>query len=387
VFLELYKLTADLKKIGFNIGVTVPSVGKEFSLSIKIRGHIEVYRNEEIQFVIKVLKIGLGKSTDNEVMFSKIYGELTDVDTMLTKDNIDEVNILISLLKQTQNIKISKSHNETQFVLRKRDNKWRFFISLDAVDSASEAIKKMKTIINSKTIFKNFEWFVGNLNLLSNSTAPLIFFVRNSKIHLILTDYLDILIMMSVFKNVKLTDDFDFESNFHGLLSIKSLNDVFFHEKAEYCAKLDNKLNDNEIEIHFKEKFPFKTSEIHSKLDESLKIFRCIVRKNDKIELFKCFSKISTYYHNDLPLLLDDAGFSKYEISSSNNKDWNLLINKLNQFKIDRKGPVYGKFQTTYDIVNNAILNGYQKEDLNSALFLTQYLHVVFILTPYWKIN
>ena len=372
--MELYKLTADLKKIGFSIGVTVPSVGKEFSLTIKIRDHIVVYRNKEIQFVIKVLKIGLGKSTDNEVMFSKIYGELTEVDTMLTKDNIDEVNILISLLKQTQNIKISKSHNETQFVLRKRDDKWRFFISLDAVDSASEAIKKMKLIINSKTIFKNFEWFVGNLNLLSNNTAPLIFLVRNSKIHLVLTDYLDILIMMSVFKNVKLTDDFDFKSNFHGLLSIKSLNHVFCLEKAEYCAKLENKLNENEIEINFKENFPFKTSEVHSKLDESLKVYRCFVRKNNKIELFKCFSKISTKYHNNLNLILDDAGFHEFEISSSNNKDWNSLINKLNQFKIDKKGNVYGKFQATYDIVNNAILNGFQKEDLDFAFFAIENL-------------
>ena len=125
-----------------------------------------IYIFEEIAFALKVLKISLGQSSINEKIFSKIICELNSFDLSLNKDNVQNTTKLISLLKIIENINVTHDQTETQFILKKTDDKWRFFVTLDALDTAAESIKCMIYLYKKFSKILDFEWIRSQYLLL-----------------------------------------------------------------------------------------------------------------------------------------------------------------------------------------------------------------------------
>ena len=65
LFLSFYDLCAGLKQLGFEIGVSLPSVANSsLSLSIKINADSQVYTNESISFALKILHVIVDKPSE-----------------------------------------------------------------------------------------------------------------------------------------------------------------------------------------------------------------------------------------------------------------------------------------------------------------------------------
>ena len=279
--MPFYDVYIDLKKVGFEVGVAIPSISNEFTLNIKIGGDIQNYKyKDDISFVLNVLNICFEKGTPIENTFWKAYGELKNINIKLTKKNVKHFNLnsVIEILK-TNNITIAKSSIETQRLLKKKNDKWRFFLPLDGPDSVIEAIRTMNLLKeeSNNNDFDNVGWIVGKLDYTQYKSAPLLFLIKNSSIHLVLTDFLDVLIMVNGYKQVQLTET-DLQTKFDGLLSIDSKNKTFSQEKADYAIELYNRLNTFTKQKKTIEKCLFEKAKIDDELVDALNIVRSFLQ-------------------------------------------------------------------------------------------------------------
>ncbi len=283
-----YKLVSNLNELDFEVAVAIPSIANEFSLTVKINSIRQTYKDEEeIKFVINVLKICFEKASPSELVFWQAYGELKDINVKLTKDNVKDFNLnsVIKLLK-TNSIIIKENPIEMQTLLKEEDDKWRFFLPLDGSDTVIEAIRTMNLLKESKNnTFNSVEWVVGFLGVNQYYSAPLLFLIKNAAIYLVITDFVDTLILTDGVRKNKLTE-IDFKTKFNGLLTIDSLNQTFCTDKANYAVDLYNKLNIRQMKRKNFEQFPFRNSVDDKIINDALNSIRSFVNKTNQDE--KC---------------------------------------------------------------------------------------------------
>jgi hypothetical protein len=107
-------------------------------------------------------------------------------------------------------------------------------LPLDGPDTVIEAIRTMSLLKESNNnTFNSVEWVVGFMGFNQYNSAPLLFLIKNAAIHLVITDFVDTLILMDGAREDKLTD-IDFKAKFDALLTIDSLNQTFCRDKANY---------------------------------------------------------------------------------------------------------------------------------------------------------
>ena len=270
--------------VDFDVAVAIPSIANEFSLTIKIGSNSQIYNTEkEISFVLNVLKICFEEASLSENTFWQAYGELKGINIKLSKENVKVFNLnsVVELFK-TDNVIIKENPIEMQTILERKDDKWKFFLPLDGPDTVIEAVKTMILFKESISIdYKSCELVVGrSFDSDHYNSAPLLFLIKNSLIHLVVTDFIDTLILIDKLKNVKL-DDVNFETTFNGLLSINSLNDTICEERAKYAIDLHNKLNFiHPINMKSFGKFPFESLTGNKNLiDAALNNIRAFVNK------------------------------------------------------------------------------------------------------------
>jgi hypothetical protein len=285
-----YNLISKLIELDFEVAVAIPSIANEFSLTVKINSKIQIYKDkEEISFVLNVLKICFeeAQKLTSENVFWQAFGELNDINIKITRDNVKDfdLNSVIELLK-TDSIIIKENSIEMQTLLKKKDDKWRFVLPLDCPDSVIEAIRTMILLKESNNnTFDSVEWVVGFLGINQYNSAPLLFLIKNAAIHLVITDFVDTLILMDGERRDKLTE-IDFKTKFDSLLTIDSLNQTFCKEKANYAIELYNKLNIRQIQMKNFEPFPFEKTGDKKIIDGALNIIRSFLKKTNQDE--KC---------------------------------------------------------------------------------------------------
>ncbi len=296
-----YNLVSKLNELDFEVAIAIPSIANEFSLTVKINSKSQSYKDEEeIKFVINVLRICFEEASPSELVFWQAYGELKDINVKLTKDNLIDFNLnsVIKLLK-TNCIIIKENPIEMQTLLEKKDDNWRFFLPLDGADTVIEAIRTMNLLKESNNnTFNSVEWVVGFLGVNQYNSAPLLFLIKNAAIHLVITDFVDTLILTNGVRKDKLTE-IDFKIKFDGLLTIDSLNQTFCKDKANYAIDLYNKLNILEKQMQSFEKLPFRNSADKKVIDDALNNIRSFLNKtnHDEKSLKDSLDKIQLREH------------------------------------------------------------------------------------------
>ncbi len=353
LFLSFYDLCAGLKQLGFEIGVSVPSAAySPLSLSIKINANSQVYTNESISFVLKILHVIVDKPSEenyNIKRFYAIFAQLRNFDSSLKKENLNALNYLISLFIKTEHLHFARDHIQTLSELEKMDDKWRVFLSLDCVDTAAEAVDKLKTlnaILNNVT--GSVQWLVGNLNIQGCSEGPLFYLVRNGKICYVLTDDLD----MVIFENI-LRSDGDLERGLKRgekpILSVAAITETFSREKAEYLIKF-NEILTGYSSVWLPDEstsFPFKKPTLSNtnsgnRLKEAMDMIRCLTPvETTQSSLFKCTYQTVISADVELKRRFEQAGFSEHISEGLSTrlrefKEKYLLENNPMQIKIDR---------------------------------------------------
>lgn len=341
----------------FEVGIALPiaNATKENSLDIKIMNENESYSNmDEILFVLKVLEITFKKSSDYEYIFWHAFQEIYGIHFDLT-NILPEFISLLRLLKEFKIVVFKTSPIDTLDLLKRKDNKWRFFFPLDGTDNIVEKIRLMIWFNLMGFNLDNIEWVAGSIHLKKFKSSPLMFVIKNSEIHYVLTDYLDALILMHRWEYV---EDLNRYSRVNGLVSIKSLNETFSQEKADYAIKFHNVLT-GKINRDFKSlSHPFKSSKIDKKLIDMTESVRSYVQTANLDNFISIdFTNLTTISSADRKGLSDY--YNRKEIYSllaklkslEYNENFNSLMEQIYEFS--NVGEIRSEFHKLKDILSN----------------------------------
>ena len=364
IFMAFYELSEDLLKIGFELAVAYPSVDPSFSLTIKLRDKIKVYLGDEILFALRIIKSLLNKSLKNEQSFYKIYTELNNLEFSI-KDNVEDLNDIIWLLKDTKKINITKSHLETRTILALNDNKYKFFLSLDAVVTSPEAIDNLRSMMLQLSEMNEIEWVVGSLNINSTESAPFFFIIKNGQLIGVCSDRFDIMILLKIFKN----NSNGIEDELKLILSYESLKNTFYEKRVLYAKQLMNILNPdchNKIELNCADLW---SETKNQKFIDAFEIAKAVL-KSDSFDLFKKIAQIAISSGADgLDILLKDMNVDKnnYSKTLKDKKFWSTCTKKLQDFLITLN-PVTADVYIAKNLIESKIPTlGVQEDDLKKC--------------------
>jgi hypothetical protein len=334
-----YAISSDLKKLGFEIAVAISNVSNEFSLTFQLDAKKEIYKSvEEISLVLDVLNICFKKATYIEKNFWQAFSEYKEIN--IFNITLGTLTSVIDLSRNTKQLRFTEGE-KFQALMMANDDRWRFFLPLDGIDSTLESIKMLMLIKDSQIDISNIEFVVGRLGMNQYCSIPILFLIKNSKIHLVISDYIDVMILINHSNSQRLTD-LDFKKQFKGLLSIESLNVTFNQENANYTIEVFNKLSkEKKKKKILVENHPFKRIDMNlAWYNAVLNKIRLQIKSNSNNQIFDnlLLDGIPENIKEDLQRLLDEHKlFSALDLLKNQflNDNFNLLKMEIEELYSD----------------------------------------------------
>jgi len=328
-----------LKKLGFEIAVAISNVSNEFSLTFQLDAKKEIYKSvEEISLVLDVLNICFKKATYIEKNFWQAFSEYKEIN--IFNITLGTLTSVIDLSRNTKQLRFTEGE-KFQALMMANDDRWRFFLPLDGIDSTLESIKMLMLIKDSQIDISNIEFVVGRLGMNQYCSIPILFLIKNSKIHLVISDYIDVMILINHSNSQRLTD-LDFKKQFKGLLSIESLNVTFNQENANYTIEVFNKLSkEKKKKKILVENHPFKRIDMNlAWYNAVLNKIRLQIKSNSNNQIFDnlLLDGIPENIKEDLKRLLDEHKlFSALDLLKNQflNDNFNLLKMEIEELYSD----------------------------------------------------
>ncbi|CAG8750478.1 14574_t:CDS:1, partial [Ambispora leptoticha] len=316
-FRRLFNISEALQKLKIEVGIALPSISENFSLVIKIHEKVEVYSSDEIPQILGIISAAIEMNGSIESQFYALKALHSKIQLPLQPEKIDDLNHLLSLLGKNE-VHIAQSYMDTLKQIRCReDTRWKFFISLDALDTAFNSIKYCNT-------FSEYEWIVGDSGVQGLHAAPYLFVIRQGEIKAVCLDDLDFQILIKLF-NVKANDEPDLS-----VLSPESLCYSFYPDRARFAIEMIKIVDQSKCHNFDTANLgiPLFKQVPDQRLTETLDIARSALSKND-LNVISSVACIVARNHNDIINLFTKHGWnsaeSKFDIKASSEENWKSL--------------------------------------------------------------
>jgi hypothetical protein len=223
---RLKELYGEKIKIGFAVG----SILNDPKFCIDVKGKTAPYEEpKEFEYILEIISAVLGVGNKNKLLFHSIHAKMINIELPFkTVEEFYRINDFIEKMIPFKDVIITKDPLTTCNLLRKKDDKYRFFITINAEQTFSRAMAKLSKYVNS-SVFKNVDWIVGSLEIDLVETA-LLFIIINSRIKAICLDELDMKILSETFN--------DSQVNYSVLLSPEQMKNSFYPERAVSAEKI-----------------------------------------------------------------------------------------------------------------------------------------------------
>nr|XP_032834703.1 uncharacterized protein LOC116956925 [Petromyzon marinus] len=232
VFHRLFKISHALKEQNIDVGIALPSISDNFSLTIKAREHQKCYQAADIPLILRIISAAVNTDSSAENQFYTIMASHFNITLPLQPNELKDLNRLVELLR-IGDVHIASSYMESLECLWSCDSQWMFFVPIDALDTAYESIVGLRDNLK-RLACANGKWVVGRLDIANQHEAPLLFVLRDKKVKAICLDHLDIMILVDLFNKAATS-----EHNEPDLsdLSPESLKCSIYHNRATYAVK------------------------------------------------------------------------------------------------------------------------------------------------------
>ncbi|CAG8583093.1 17266_t:CDS:2, partial [Cetraspora pellucida] len=306
---NLFKIVNALQKRKIEVGIALPSISNEFSLEIKDHNLSKIYSMTKIPQVLRILSAAVGMGNPIESRFYMLNASHLKIKLPLELKYFSELNNIISLLQIDYKVSIAHSYIDSLQKIRKsthRDLQWKFFVALDAPDTALDAIYAIKHL--PKELFSKIELIIGESSIPSLYAAPLLIVFYEGEIKAVCLDELDILILLQML-----------ESKDFSILSCDSLRYSLYPDRSkfffEFTKTVDRtkvlKLDQNTFEI------PFNQSPDQS-LSDALNVVRNALFGKD-LDVISSIAQLAIMNNDKLITSLTEYGWSTAD-SKFNNK-------------------------------------------------------------------
>jgi len=223
---KLRYIITKLDDLNIKFGYVLKSVSPDFKLCIEVKGEVVQYiETEDILYILGIIGATLGVGNNNEILFHSMHAGLYNLKLPLISINeMFIINDFIKTMMDFKNFIIPNSSLMTLNLLRKNDNRWKFFIPIDAEQTSSQSIVNLAKFVNLE-IFKEIEWVVGGLDISEILATGYLFIIKNSKVMAICLDELDMKLMSKTFNSQS--------NDFINLLAPKRIEYSFYPERAK----------------------------------------------------------------------------------------------------------------------------------------------------------
>ncbi len=250
-FLEIFDTINVLKKLDFEIGIAFPSVSDGFSLTVRTEKSKTVYFDDDILFVIGIIKAAVGISTKNETLFYSLTASMFNINLPFDYSQLHQINSFIEILKNRFSgigISICDSSIDSLSRITAKDSKWKIFIPLDGVNNVCASVENLWKLIGAN-VTENIDWIVGEYGIKGCGSTPLLFIYKNGILKAVCLDKFDITLLYDIFKNSKSDNEIDF-----GPLSTQFLHHTFYPDREKFAHKANKMLSNTEgiVEIQSK---------------------------------------------------------------------------------------------------------------------------------------
>jgi hypothetical protein len=301
VFLRIDEMAEFLSKKDFKVGIAVKSISTKFELSVKAKGDIFSSDNpEEIPFILGIIAATVGVGNKNELLFFSLNAEMLNTILPIESKKMSDINSLIRKLKILNNITISRPRLDTLDLLTRSDNKWKFFMPIDAKQTSFLALRNLP---NLSTNFKDVDWIVGNLDIPQMSATGYLFVIRNSKVLSVCLDDYDLIYLREKCS--------DLSQNAFKFLSPQNMNHSFYPERARSSESIIKA-----IELHAYKSLGITDYGLRSfeeEKDENLTNtleLACNLQSSNKTNFIATIAKFALKEKSELSPILTRAGFS-----------------------------------------------------------------------------
>ncbi|CAN0210923.1 unnamed protein product [Lampetra planeri] len=278
VFHRLFKISHALKEHNIDVGIALPSISDNFSLTIKAREHQQIYQVADIPLILGIVSATISTDWSVENQFYTIVASRLKIRLPLQPNEFKDLHRLVELLKMGY-VHIASSYMESLKCLWSGDSHWMFFVPIDALDTAYESIVGLCDNLK-RLACANGKWVVGRLDIAKQHEAPLLFVLRDKEVKAICLDHLDIMILVDLFNKAATS-----EHNEPDLsdLSPASLKCSIYHNRAIYAVKameLMNQANHYEHNYNHLRMQSFEDN-VDEKLTDALHIVRSCLSRVD----------------------------------------------------------------------------------------------------------
>nr|XP_032834726.1 interferon-induced very large GTPase 1-like [Petromyzon marinus]XP_032834728.1 interferon-induced very large GTPase 1-like [Petromyzon marinus] len=278
VFHRLFKISHALKEQNIDVGIALPSISDDFSLTIKAREHQKCNQVADIPLILGI--VGAIVTTDSSVenQFYTIMASRFNITLPLQTNELKELNRLVELLK-IGDVHIASSYMESLECLMSGDYHWMFFVPLDALDTAYESIVGLGDNLK-RLACANGKWVVGRLDIVNQHEAPLLFVLHDKEVKAICLDHLDIMILVDLFNKAATSEHNEPDLS---VLSPESLKCSIYHNRAAYAVKameLMDQANHSEHNYNHLRMQSFEDN-VDEKLTDALHIVRSCLSRVD----------------------------------------------------------------------------------------------------------
>ncbi|XP_061435665.1 uncharacterized protein LOC133360810 [Lethenteron reissneri] len=264
-FNRLFNLSQTLKELNIEVGIALPSISDSFCLSIKVKEKLTNHDSTDIAWILGILSAAVKRDSSMESRFYTIMASLYEIELPLQSNALHELHRLVKILK-VEDVHITSSYMESLECILSGNNHWIFFVPIDALDTAREAIHQLRiNLINP--VNANVRWVVGSLGIPdpNQHEAPLLFVFRGGIIKAICLDHLDILILFDLFKIAESSENKEPDLC---VLSPDSLQCSMYVKRANYALRTIERVH--QIKHSREDYAQLKMSSFNENADQSL---------------------------------------------------------------------------------------------------------------------
>jgi hypothetical protein len=269
---KFFKLIDLLNETCIKTGLILGSLSEKFYLKINNR---EYHNNneDEISFILDIMIAEFGIGIKNKVLFHSMISEsISSTRNFKSNEKMNLIHIIEGSVN-SKDVIFSSSRLDTISLLNQKDNKWKFFMPIDARETSFLAIKILASLISSQPL-KGVQWVIGNTDTPELSVTGLLFIVKNCRVRAVCLDELDLTLLR---ENFALTSDDRLE-----IISPDKLNNSFYPKRAKTSEKIIRA-----IEMYNHESLNITNYTLSSFDDES------------NVDLLNAFELASYYAHKD----------------------------------------------------------------------------------------
>ncbi|RUP48911.1 hypothetical protein BC936DRAFT_143662 [Jimgerdemannia flammicorona] len=319
-FRHLFALRKLLQQNGVDVGIALPCISDEFSLTIKVYDKAAIHHAVNIPHVLSILSVAVGMGEPIETRFHEINASQFGKHLPLQQERLNDLNELVSMLNFNQGVYLARSRMDTLERLSCRhsedDTKWKLFVSLDALD----AVIQLRTL-RSQLTFGDIEWIVGTLGPANLYAAPLLCVFRGGELRAVCLDNLDLLILVHLANN-KPQDSQEPDFSF---LSPYSLDHSLYPDRARFAIELMKTMP--KVSGHRPDSARFEMPAFQKLPDQSLSDALDVARSilaGDTVNVISTIARHVVRQHPEIERLLIPHGwvgrFSEKIISKQNCK-------------------------------------------------------------------